>query len=248
VLPLKNTATADGGDSVLGVDFSGGMASVVSQLNAALGASANLQFSATGSVLRVLDDGAGGLSDVNAASVTTTAASLTGAGAELPLFTDGGTLYTGAIGAGGSQLTGLAARLTVNTAIVGDPSKLVLYGAGVSSGDTTRPDFIYRQLTSGTYTFTPQSGLGTTATPFRGTLLSFSQQFTSAQGQAATAAKQLADGQSVVLETLKQKQNATAGVNIDDEMAHLLALQNAYAANARVMSVIKDMYAALMQT
>ena len=41
--------------------------------------------------------------------------------------------------------------------------------------------------------------------------------------------------------------NATSGVNIDDEMAHLLALQNAYSANARVMSSIKQMYDLLLQ-
>ena len=41
--------------------------------------------------------------------------------------------------------------------------------------------------------------------------------------------------------------NSTSGVNIDEEMAHLLALQNAYSANARVMSTVKDMYTALLQ-
>jgi flagellar hook-associated protein 1 FlgK len=51
-----------------------------------------------------------------------------------------------------------------------------------------------------------------------------------------------------VLNTLKQKVTATSGVNIDDEMAHLLALQNAYSANARVMSSIKQMYDLLMQS
>ena len=45
VLPLSNTATLDPNDEVLGVNFAGGMASVVTQLNAALGSSANLQFS-----------------------------------------------------------------------------------------------------------------------------------------------------------------------------------------------------------
>ena len=65
VLPLSNTATLDPNDEVLGVNFSGGMASVVSQLNAALGPSANLQFSnPSGSTLRVLDDGAPNRSDV----------------------------------------------------------------------------------------------------------------------------------------------------------------------------------------
>ena len=52
VLPLSNTATLDPNDEVLGVNFSGGMASVVSQLNAALGSS-DLQFSnPSGSTLR----------------------------------------------------------------------------------------------------------------------------------------------------------------------------------------------------
>ena len=53
--------TPDPFDAVIGVDFSGGMSAIVAQLNAALGPAA-LQFSnPSGSVLRVLDDGAGGL-------------------------------------------------------------------------------------------------------------------------------------------------------------------------------------------
>ena len=71
--------------------------------------------------------------------------------------------------------------------------------------------------------------------------------FISQQGEAATAAKQLSDGQSVVLNTLQKKVSDASGVNIDDEMAHLLALQNAYSANARVMSSIKQMYDTLIQ-
>ena len=115
VLPLSNTATLDPNDEVLGIDFAGGMASVVSQLNAALGTSANLQFSnPSGSTLRVLDDGAPNRSDVLAASVTTTMSSLTSGNPQLPLFTDNGGLFTGAITANGSQQTGLAGRISVN--------------------------------------------------------------------------------------------------------------------------------------
>jgi flagellar hook-associated protein 1 FlgK len=245
VLPLQDSATIDPNDKVLGIDFSGGMSSVVSQLNAALGSS-NLQFSNTGSTLRVLDNGTGQAS-VNAASTTITASALSNGGVELPLFTDGNSLYTGAMTASGSQSAGLAARLTVNSAVVGDPSKLVQYSSSTLSGDTTRSDFLYTQLTSGSYQFSAQTGLGTAASPFKSTLLSFSQQIMSTQGEAAASAQQLADGQNVVLGTLQQKLDSTAGVNIDEEMAHLLSLQNAYAANARVMSVIKDMYTSLLQ-
>src|SRR5438445_3730243 len=251
VLPLSNTATLDPNDQVVGVDFSSGMASVVSQLNAALGPTANLQFSnPSGSTLRVLDDGAPNRSDVTAASVTSTVSSLTGGSAQLPLFTDNGALYSGAITANGSQQIGLAARISVNTALLGDPSRTIVYSTNplTAAGDTTRSDFILTQLSTGSYRYSPQTGIGTTGAPFTGTLTNFAKQFISQQGEAATAAKQLADGQDVVLNTLQKKMSATSGVNIDDEMAHLLALQNAYSANARVMSSINQMYDTLIQS
>ncbi len=248
-LPLKDSATVDPNDKVIGVDFSGGMASVVSQLNAALGG-ANIQFSNTaGSTLRVVDDGAGGLSDVNAASVTKTATSLTGGGPQLALFTDGGNAYTGAITASGSQQTGLAGRITVNAGLLADSSRLIVYNTSPTTpaGDTTRSDFILSQLTSGTYSYSAATGVGSSTTPFKGTLLSYTQQFTNLQGNAAASAQQLSDGQDVVLNTLQNKMNATSGVDIDTEMASLLALQNAYSANARVMSTVNSMFQSLMQ-
>lgn len=251
VLPLSKNATLDPNDEVLGVNFSAGMGSVLSQLNAALGTTANLQFSnPSGSTLRVLDDGAANRSDVLAASVTTTMTSLTSGNLQLPLFTDNGAPYGGAITANGSQQVGFAARISVNTALLGDPSRTIIYSTNplTASGDTSRSDFILTQLSTGSYRYSPQTGIGTTGAPFTGTLTNFARQFISQQGEAATAAKQLADGQDVVLNTLQNKVSATSGVNIDDEMAHLLALQNAYSANARVMSSIKQMYDTLIQS
>jgi len=248
VLPLPNSATNDPNDQVLGVDFSGGIGSVVTQLNAALGG-ANLQFSnPSGTTLRVLDDGAANQSDVLSASTTKTVTAANSGAPQFSLFTDGNVAYTGAIGANGSQQIGLAARITVNTGLLSDPAQLVAYAPGTASGDTTRPDFILSQLTNASMYYSPQTGVGTPSAPYKGTLLNYTQQFLSTQGNAADAAKQLADGQSVVLNTLQNKMNATSGVNMDDEMAHLLALQNAYSANARVMSAIKDMYTALLQS
>ena len=135
----------------------------------------------------------------------------------------------------------------MNSQLVGDPAKLVQYNATTPSGDTTRPNFIYQQLTAGKSLYSPSTGIGTSALPFQATLSNFSQQIASAQGQAADTAKQIADGQDVVLSTLQQKFNSQSGVNIDEEMAHLLSLQNAYAANARVMSTVKQMFDTLMQ-
>lgn len=251
-LPLKNSATTDPNDEVIGIDFSGGLPSIVAQLNTAFGG-ANIQFSnptLPTTTLNILDDGAGGLTDINSASTTSTITSLTSGNAQLPLFTDNGVPYTGAITSNGSQQVGLGARLAVNTALIGDPSRMVIYNTSPAtpSGDPTRANFILSQLTSGVYSYSPNTGLGSTASPFKGTLINYVQQFTTAQGQSAAAAKQLADGQDVVLSTLQNKLNQSSGVNIDDEMAHLLALQNAYSANARVMSAVKDMFSSLLQS
>jgi flagellar hook-associated protein 1 FlgK len=198
--------------------------------------------------LRALDDGTGATT-VNTASVTTTASSLANGSPQLPVFTDGNSLYTGSFTATGSQQTGLAGRITVNAALLGDPSKLTVYNTSplTNAGDTTRSDFLYNQLTSATLTYSPQTGLGTATSPFKATLSGFMQQFLSQQSNAATSATQLQQGQDVVVNTLQEKLKSTSGVNIDTEMANLISLQNTYAANARVMSVIQTMMTTLMQ-
>jgi flagellar hook-associated protein 1 len=246
-LPLSNFGS-NPNNQVIGVNFSGGMASVVAQLNSALGA-ANLQFSnPSGSVLRVLDNGTSS-ETVNAASVTTTVSALASGSVQLPVFTDGNLLYTGSITRNGSQQTGLAGRITVNAALLSDPSKMTVYSTSPATnpGDTTRSDFLYSRLTSGTFTYSPQTGLGTAATPFKGTLSTFMQQFLSQQSNAATSATQLQQGQDVVVNALQQKFKSASGVNIDSEMANLISLQNNYAANAHVMSVVQAMMTSLMQ-
>jgi flagellar hook-associated protein 1 len=246
-LPLSN-AGANPNNQVIGVNFSGGMASVVSQLNSALG-TANLQFSnPAGSTLRVLDNGTS-TATVKAASFTATVSLLASGSVQLPLFTDGSALYTGAITASGSQQTGLAGRITVNAALLSDPSKMTVYNISppTNAGDTKRSDFLYSQLTSGTFTYSPLTGLGSTATPLKGTLSSFMQQFLSLQSNTATSATQLQQGQDVVVNALQQKFKSSSGVNIDTEMANLIALQNNYAANAHVMSAVQSMMTSLMQ-
>ena len=246
-LPLPNTA-ASPNDKVIGVNFQGGMASIVSQLGAAIG-NTNLQFSnPSGSTLRVLDNGAGALT-VNAASTTVTTPALANGNLQMSVFTDGSTLYTGVITGRGVQQTGLAGRITVNAGLVSDPSKFIVYNTSplTTAGDTTRSDFLYTQLTSGSFTYSPQTGLGSRTSPLKGTLPNYLQQFLGLQSNAAASAQQLAQGQDVVVNTLQQKFNSTSGVNIDAEMSSLIALQNTYAANAHVMSVVQTMMQTLMQ-
>jgi flagellar hook-associated protein 1 FlgK len=247
-LPLPNNATADPNDRVIGLDFSGGMTSIVSQLAAAF-PTTPLQFSNPGGMtLRVLDDGAPNAVDLNALSVTRTVTSLAGGSAELPFFLDAGSPYTGAITSLGSQAVGFAGRIAVNANLLADSSKLVTYQLSplTPAGDQTRPTFIYERIGNATATFSPKSGVGSSVAPFSGSIPAFMRQVITQQGQAADDAARLSEGQQVVLNALQQRFNEGAGVNIDAEMANLLQLQNAYAANARVLSTVKDMLDVLM--
>jgi flagellar hook-associated protein 1 FlgK len=246
-LPLSAEDTAGPANTTtVGVDFSGGMASVVTQLGVVFG-TRGLQISnPAASTLRVIDDG-GTRTTMQAASTTATVTGLTSGNAELPFFTDVNVLYTGAFNASGSQSIGYAGRITVNGALLSDPSKLVGFAAGTPSGDPTRPNFLYDQMRSAPLTYSPQGGIGSAAAPYSGTLGSYLQSVISQQGDAADSARKLADGQAVVVNALKQRMSEASDVSIDKEMAHLLELQNAYAANARVLSTIKEMMASLMQ-
>jgi flagellar hook-associated protein 1 FlgK len=245
-LPLSNSATTDPNDTVIGVNFSGGPATVAAELNTALG-STGLQFSnPSGSMLQVLDSGPGTIA-VNSLSTTTTASTLNGGSGALPLFTDGDAAFTGAFTAVGAESTGYAGRITVNSALVADPTKLVAYSASTPAGDSTRPNFIYNQLTSASLSYSPATGIGGSASPYQGTLSSYMSQVVSMQSIAANSASNLQAGQAIVVNALQARFNSTSAVNMDTQMANLLTLQNNYGANARVMSTVQSMLDSLMQ-
>lgn len=250
-LPLQNATNAN--PMQIGVNFSNGMGAIASALNTALPGS-HLSFSAapspaTATTLRVTDDNSG-LAKVNSGSSSKTISSLTSGSPQLPLFTDGGqALYTGALTASGSQMTGLAGRIAVNTQLSTDPTRLSVYSTSpvTPTGDTTRSDYLYSQLTNTVFSYSPQTGLGSASQPFTGSVSNYLQQFLSVQANASTQATALQQGQSVVVSTLQAKFNSTSSVNLDSEMSNLIQLQNAYAANAHVMSVVQSMMNTLIQ-
>jgi flagellar hook-associated protein 1 len=243
-LPLQ-TSPSNPDDQIIGVDFSGGLGSVVTQLNAAF--ETNLQFSnPSGSALQAVNANGSG-NTVDSLSATSTATSLTSGNPQLPLFLDGTQPITGALTSTGSQTTGLAGRITVNSALVASPASLVAYAANTSAGDSTRPNFMLNQLTSASLTYSPTTGIGTPQASFSGTLGNFMSQIAGQQSQAANAATNLQQGQDAVVAALQQRFNQQSGVNIDTELSNLIALQNAYGANARVMTTIQQMMSTLMQ-
>jgi flagellar hook-associated protein 1 FlgK len=243
-LPPPNSQS-NPNNQVVGINLSGGMSSVVSQLNAALGSS--LQFSnPSGTTLQVLNSNGSG-NVVDSLSATSTATSLTSGSPQLPLFLDGTQPITGALSTGGSQTTGLAGGITVNPALVASPGSLIAYASNTASGDSTRPNFILNQMTNASLSYSPSTGIGSTQAPYSGTLADYMSAVVSQQSQAATAATNLQTGQATVVAALQQRFNDQSGVSIDTEMSNLIALQNAYGANARVMSTIQQMMSTLLQ-
>jgi flagellar hook-associated protein 1 len=244
-LPQQASAS-NPNNTTIGIDFSTGISSVVSQLNLAFGS--NLQFSnPSGTLLQVVNaNGSGNV--VNSMSATSTVTSLTSGSPSVQLFVDGTQPITGALtSTGGTQTTGLAGRISVNTALLNSPGNLVAYAANTTAGDATRPSFLLNQMTTASLTYAASTGIGTAQAPYSGTLSQYLSQVVSVQSQAANAATNLQQGQDTVLTALQQRFNSQSGVNIDTEMSNLIALQNAYAANARVMSTIQSMMQTLLQ-
>ncbi|WP_342150822.1 flagellar hook-associated protein FlgK [Methylorubrum sp. SB2] len=185
------------------------------------------------------------------ASVTqvSSATDIKGGKTQIPLFVDGkaATLFTGSF-EGGSQLTGFAQRIGVNPAVAGNAASLVgITGSGTSTGDATRPQALYDALTTTPRTFSSASGIGGIDAPTRSSVAEFVQGVISVQGSAAAAAQDLDEGQSIALSTAQGRFASTSGVSIDEEMSNLIALQQAFTANARVLTAARDMLDTLMR-
>src|SRR4029078_8258767 len=101
----------------------------------------------------------------------------------LPFFVDGNAAYTGSITSAGSQRIGFAGRIAINPNLVIDPSKLVVFqtSPATSSGDPTRPNFLLDSLTNSALSFSPESGIGSAAMPFNGSVENFLRQMLSQQ-------------------------------------------------------------------
>lgn len=248
VLPLSNDATYNTGDVVIGVDFSAGEAAVAAALDAALGADITVSNPSAG-VLRIVDDGAPNNSDINSLSANVTATSLQGEGLGLPLFIDTGNNkpYSGAVD-GGYTETGFAGRIVVNGGIIGDPTLLVQSSSSTYIGDNSRPLDMIDRLTTNVVQFGPDTGIGGPAAPYKGSVVDFAQNIITFQANQSQQANVNLTAQEAVTNSLQDKFESEAGVNIDEELSQLIALQQAYSANARVMSVTSELMDLLLQT
>jgi len=167
---------------------------------------------------------------------------------QIPLFVEsaGNGLYTGSLDSG-SQLTGFAQRITVNGNLSGKTAALTATSATDMTASGARAQQLFSALTSTQQTFSSASGIGGVSAPYHATVVGFAQDIISTQGAASSNASALDSTQQTALSTAQGRFSAGAGVNIDQEMSNLIALQNAYGANARVLTAARDMLNQLLQ-
>lgn len=253
-LPLSNDVSPNPNDTVIGVSFSGGTNAAATALNTALG---NLGIALTasnpaGATLRIVDDGGAGTSDVDALSASVTSTSVQDDGNQLPLFLDGGFAslpYTGSLDFGG-QKTGFAGRISVNDLIVQNNELLVRFVSSPATpiGDATRPLELLDRLTNVPFAFSPGAGIGSTQNPFNGTISGYANRIISLQSGRANQAEREFSAQDVVVSALREKFSEDTKVDINNELTQLIELQNSFAANARIIQVVEELFNILFRT
>jgi flagellar hook-associated protein 1 FlgK len=214
---------------------------MASQLSARI---TGLTFSGVGSTLTVVDDGAIGNTNVNSLSAQTTASVLRDDGPALSLFVDAGNAdFTNSLD-GKGQATGFAGRITVNALVIADSRTLVQHVTGAALGDSTRADYMLNQLN--TMRFNAPVQAGASLRQVNGTVSDLVSQTMNIQGDVIASAITAEESQLTTLEAIDQRMSEEYGVDVDEEMARLTELQAAYAANARVISIVQELLDTLM--
>jgi flagellar hook-associated protein 1 FlgK len=194
----------------------------------------------------------------------------------LTLFTDpAGNVPTGNGTPAQTGYVGFAGIIQVNPAITANPS-LIRDGTATIAGSPTGASAFTPNPAGGPAGFTAlisrvldytfgtevQSGVsqpalhtnglgpsGSLIAPFGpgGALKTFATSLVSSQAQqSALTTSTLATGQALQT-SLQAKVSGVSGVNMDTEMSLMLTLQNAYGANARVISAAQTMFTQLLQ-
>ncbi|MEJ1161691.1 flagellar hook-associated protein FlgK [Prosthecomicrobium sp. N25] len=252
ILPLDNAVTGNPDDVVYGIDFSGGMGSVATQIQAALGSAFTVS-NPSGSTIRILDDGAANTVDPVSLSARVTMTAVVDGKVGLPLFTDGkgaaAVPYTGAL-EGATQKRGFASRIGVNPAVLTDPTLLVKWQTSPATlaGDPSRPNEMIARLNDTTFDFGPETGVASGSTAVTSTVRGFADAVISYWGMISEDTKSAFDMQTVLQNNVEARANEIGAVNVDQELARLIQLQSAYAANARVMQTAREMLDTLMRT
>jgi flagellar hook-associated protein 1 FlgK len=193
----------------------------------------------------------------------------------LRLFTDAaGAVPDASLPYAGSAMVGFAGTIRVNAAVETNPALLrdgthaITASAAGASDFTPNPpggpaafttlldrvlDFTFGAQAQAGVAWAPiaTGGLGpdgTLASPFGAppTLEGYAALLTATQTADRGSAAAALEGATAMRQGLEARFAQRSGVDVDSEMAAMVTLQNAYAANARVMSTVQAMWDALL--
>ncbi len=248
--PPGLTDTSDPGNIFLAVDFSSG--TLAADIQAALDGDARIGAGALSVAVPAADTLRLETANAAAFQVESAQANVSATGLEdyadaLPMFVDeAGDPFTG-MKDGRPNVTGFASVISVNKELLADPSKLVEFSPTTGNADTTRPEALLDKFSSGENVFNPSSRIGAKSNVYQGSIQDFAASMVSFQSGRAAQASSIQSGQQIVSDNLKTRVEASSEVNLDEELGRLIQLENAYAANARVMQVVQDLFDVLMR-
>lgn len=171
-----------------------------------------------------------------------TAADSSLAAGEPGLFTDNKAAYVPA------NASGLAARISINTEVRGpDGDALWRMRDGMGAAATPGPESDSTQVEgmiaafSKTYALSPEAGLGDESR-----LIDIVPALVADQQVAFTSASSRGDALRAGAQALESARLGFQGVNVDDELQQLVAIEQSYAANAIMMRTLGEMIDTLL--
>ncbi len=174
------------------------------------------------------------------------------AGQGLTLFTDGsGSVPSPSGPLAQSGYVGFAGTIQVNPAVQANPSLVRDGTPSVNSTGSAGFNTIVTNVLAGTFgtsgpapSATGLGPAGNLSLPYTAPadLAAFASDISGSLAAATSRASGQLQTEQGVQTTLTQRLSSETGVSIDTEMSHMIALQNAYAANARVLTTVQSMF------
>ncbi len=223
------------------VTISAGMSigNVVTALNTAMGGSATFTLNPDGSI-----------SETQPSNLSAYALAVTG---DTTARGTTGMSFTQLFGIGDNQTALQAASFSVNPQIAAAPQTLAFAQAQIAAGTVAGDSIVghgdnsgvlaLQNVGSATQSFAQAGGIAAETASLSDYAAAFYQDVAT-RGSTATANKTTQDDR---LQEAQTRQSSNSGVNLDEELTHMMTYQQAYSAGARMLSVVQQLFDTLLQ-
>ena len=215
------------------------MGGVISAINTALGGAASLTLNADGSV-----------TTAKAALYSDYQFNITG---DTTLRGATGMSFTALLGIGDNNLANQATGFAVTPAVQSTPQRIGLartsitaatpLGALILTGGDNSGALALQNVLNANRNFSAAGGLSTQTASLSDYAAAFYQNLST----RSNSVSQMQATQDDRLEEAQSRMASVSGVNLDEELTNLTTYQQAYAASARVLSVVDKLYETLLQ-